>query len=180
MNNKDVTEFENYLDMLELTVDMDKYPIGAVAFVKNENAYYIRSGYTWDKVDIQKGANGQMVMNLYDINKSIVEQLGPMNQRKIKGAIRECQKKIDESVFDDFFLLYGREIGYFTLLRRTKSKHEVDLMNTVVELLQEFSEIYDISFLEEQMVVEIWIKYDDKVTCLYLSGWDRGMVDFYG
>ena len=103
-----------------------------------------------------------------------------MAKRKISGAIKACQESFDKDTYDNLYLLYGKEIGYFTILNRVKDNTEKSLMETAVDLLSEFSEIYDISYLETQKVVEFWIKYQDKITCLYLGGWDEGMVNFNG
>lgn len=167
-------------NIFELGISKEKYTTGQIACTEDNNQYFLFNGNDWEPVDVKKTATGQLALNLYDINKSIVEQLGPMAKRKINGAIKACQESFDKDTDDNLYLLYGKEIGYFTILNRVKDNTEKNLMETAVDLLSEFSEIYDISYLETQKVVEFWIKYQDKITCLYLGGWDEGMVNFNG
>lgn len=167
-------------NIFELGISKEKYTTGQIAYTEDNNQYFLFNGNDWEPVDVKKTATGQLALNLYDINKSIVEQLGPMAKRKINGAIKACQESFDKDTDDNLYLLYGKEIGYFTILNRVKDNTEKNLMETAVDLLSEFSEIYDISYLETQKVVEFWIKYQDKITCLYLGGWDEGMVNFNG
>lgn len=174
-DNKYLT-VKNYFE-LESKKDCDT---GLLAYAEDDKTFYIFTGTSWEKADVTQNAKGQLSINLYDINKSIVEQLGPMKPRKIKGAIKACQDSLDRSPHQEYYLLYGREIGYFTLFKRVPNPEEKTLMENAVELLQEFSEIYDIYYIENQNVVEFWIKYKDNVTCLYLGGWDEGMVEFNG
>lgn len=167
-------------NIFELGVSKEKYTTGQIACIEDNNQYFLFNGNDWEPVDVKKTATGQLALNLYDINKSIVEQLGPMAKRKINGAIKACQESLNKDTNDNLYLLYGKEIGYFTILNRVNDSTEKNLMGTAVDLLSEFSEIYDISYLENQKVVEFWIKYQDKITCLYLGGWDEGMVNFNG
>lgn len=149
---------------------------GEVAFCEDEQQYYIYKDGQWMKVEANMTGDG-LQLNLYDLNKQIMEQLPNFDEEKIKDfkAALEIWKTPKA---DKYYMLYGREIGYFTLFVEDNDEDDNLLSDSVMECLESFEGIkeYDMS----GDAVEIWVKAEEGVTVLYLFGYDAGVVTYHG
>ena len=149
---------------------------GEVAFCEDEQQYYIYKDGQWMKVEAKMTGDG-LQLNLYDLNKQIMEQLPNFDEEKIKDfkAALEIWKTPKA---DKYYMLYGREIGYFTLFVEDNDEDDNLLSDSVMECLESFEGIkeYDMS----GDAVEIWVKAEEGVTVLYLFGYDAGVVTYHG
>lgn len=145
---------------------------GEVAYCEEEKQYFMYND-GWTQIEGKVEGNG-LQLNLYEINKSIMKQLNPLNERKLNGI----KKTLDEwSKNSNKYLLYGKEIGYFTLLEKGKS--EETFGEVVISLLKEQTDkIYSIEKMDETSF-EIWIESNEDATVLYLMDWKEGCV-IYG
>lgn len=149
---------------------------GEVAYCEDEQQYYIFKDGKWLKVEANMTSDG-LQLNLYDLNKQIMEQLPDFNEEQIKDfkAALEIWKS---SRADKYYMLYGKEIGYFTLFVEDSDKDDNLLSDSVVECLDSFEAIKEYDMSGE--AVEIWVKTEDGVTVLYLFGYDAGVVTYHG
>ena len=97
-----------------------------------------------------------------------------------------------ESVFKEwlegktckYFMLYGREINYFTIFKKkTLLDEKTDfetLFKAVKECLTALGPVKSVAInkLEDGSAssIEIWVKYEDVVTCMYLFDYEEGIV----
>ena len=94
-------------------------------------------------------------------------------QNHSDGEVAYCK---DE---DKYYLLYGKEIGYFTLFQENNNeKEDYGLGEGVIECLSSFEAIKEYDINED--AIEIWVKTEDDVTVLYLFGYDAGVVNYHG
>ena len=56
-------------------------------------------------------------VSLYELNRQIIKQQGPLKENDIKSKI-DMLKEFSNT-FEKYSLLYGREINYFTLFVKT-------------------------------------------------------------
>lgn len=138
----------------------------------------------------KKIKRGNMSLNLYDLNKSIIAQMNPLTQEQLDkriSLINEFQHK-EKNVF---YMLYGKEISYFTIFAYNSVTPELKNLGIgVIECLKNVGEIYSIEKIippEEnaESAVEIWVKTKDQedkdlMTCLYLFPYDRAIVSIGG
>ena len=109
-------------------------------------------------------------MGLYDMNKHIISQLPVLTDLENKKyTINSLHAKFN----NEFYMLYGKEISYFTLFRIFDSTY---LGNEVIDCLNNVGDIKAIDFTEAQDAIEIWIQDEDGPTCLYLFPYDSGLV----
>jgi hypothetical protein len=82
----------------------------------------------------------------------------------------------------NYFLLYGKEISYFTLFRKYQFPEytQETLGEVVLDCLRNLGYIYSIDIDLEKEAIEIWVKHDDEPTLLYLLKWDEGVVSYCG
>ena len=74
-----------------------------------------------------------------------------------------------------YYMLYGKEISYFTLFRVIDSDY---FGYEVIECLKNIGAIKAIDFTETKDAIEIWVENEnDEPTCLYLFPYDNGIVE---
>jgi hypothetical protein len=111
-------------------------------------------------------------IGLYDINKQIINQLPVLNNLNDK---KDLFNILHEKFNNTFYMLYGKEISYFTLFKINDVTY---FGNEVIECLKNVGMIKAIDFTEPQDAIEIWVEDEDGPTCLYLFPYDNGVVYF--
>ena len=152
---------------------------GEIAYAVDEDKYYIYQDNTWQETILENApSKSELNMTLYDMNKQIAKQLNPYNQNQIDEAKKEIREWKQDSV--NFYMLYGKEISYFTLFQR-QILAKNDFINAVFECLNDLCEgkIYDIEIKNED-AIEIWIDYEGEPTCMFLFNYDKGVVIYNG
>lgn len=123
----------------------------------------------WNTV---KSENSGINMGLYEMNKQIISQLPKLTEAELFDKdllINTLHAKFN----NEFYMLYGKEISYFTLFRIFDSTY---FGNEVIDCLNNVGDIKAIDFTEAQDAIEIWIQDEDGPTCLYLFPYDSGLV----
>lgn len=137
--------------------------------------------YRWDKekeewieTPVTIDSDGVKI-NLYELNKQIVNQLPAMSEEDIKKALKD----IADTITKRYYLLYFRELNYFTLFEKAASVDE-PINESLFDCLNEISkDVKSIDRIEDSESWEIWIKYQDNITVGYLFDYSNGVV-FYG
>ena len=118
-----------------------------------------------------EGSN--LELGLYDLNKQIISQLPPLTDEELDKKIDVIDDSYIKCV-NDFYMLYGKEISYFTLF---KVNEPIYFAKTVLDCLNEIGEIKAIDPTEDGFAIEIWVQpTDEEPTCLYLFPYDSGLV----
>lgn len=122
-------------------------------------------------------------ISLYELNRSIIKQQGPLEEKDIK--LKMNMLKEFSNTFGKYSLLYGREINYFTLFVKDENWELESLDLGVIECLNNIGTIYSIEYTKEKDAIEIWVeveinpdteKSEKLVTCMYLFPYDAGIV----
>lgn len=134
--------------------------------------YLIWKDNEWKKIEIN---NSGFELGLYDINKQIISQLPKLSENEL------CQEKnltinsLHAKCNNIYYMLYGKEISYFTLFRVIDSDY---FGYEVIECLKNIGTIKVIDFTETKDAIEIWVENENNSpTCLYLFPYDNGIVE---
>ena len=153
-----------------------------VVFVEDKEAYYIKDDANlWRQIEFneQLDVHSNVQMNLYDMNKSIISQLPALTELsdKIK-LINQFAKDIPNR----FYMMYGKEISYFTVFMEDMVNNDETLGEVVVDCLSYVGPVHSIELTAAADAVEIWVKPEgaEDVTCLYLFPYNTGIVTFGG
>jgi hypothetical protein len=118
-------------------------------------------------------------IELYELNRSIIEQQGALGEENIADKCILINN-FATNTNNKFYMLYGREINYFTVfaLARDKDWELETLALGVMECLVNIGNIYSIEVTAEKDAIEIWVKDNaqDLLTCMYLFPYDNGIV----
>ena len=153
---------------------------GEIIYCEKENEYYIFN----DKWEPYKGTSGKIELSVYDLNKQIIEQLGPIPRERMKQDVYSIINDFYNTKKDkNFFMLLGKEISYYTIFHKIfKDAEYINLAEGVMECLENVGKIYSVEITEDQQAVEIWIKESGYIgmTVLYLFPYDEGICTIGG
>lgn len=90
-----------------------------------------------------------------------------------------------------FYMLYGKEISYFTIFAYNSMTPELENLGIgVIECLKNVGKIYSIEKItppqeDAETAIEIWVEAKNSeneniITCLYLFPYDRAIVSIGG
>ena len=116
-------------------------------------------------------------IELYELNRSIIEQQGIIKEEDIARAMNDI-KYLVASTDNKCYMMYGKEIGYFTLFIRDLDWELETIDLAVMECLINVGPVYSIELTADKGAIEIWVKDTEKdvLTCMYLFPYDNGIV----
>ena len=132
-----------------------------------DDKFYVWKDENWHEVKME---NSGFEMGLYDMNKQIIAQLPTITDLAEK---EEVINKLHQNWGNYYYMLYGKEISYFTLFEMGAA-NQFGL--TVIDCLKSIGPIKAIDLTELEDAVEIWVISNDEPTCLYLFPYDSRVV----
>lgn len=176
------------MDLIRLKDKNELYAVneveeGQVVFVEDTEEYFLYQRGAWFPVQAEVTSEG-LQLNLYELNRNIISQLPDFGDTQWEGAQQVVNTWMNEKTCK-YFMLYGREINYFTIFKKNESatqKAEFEtFFGAVRECLESLGPVRSISINELEdgsSSVEIWVKYEDVVTCMYLFEYEEGIVTY--
>lgn len=158
----------------ECDISQIKYtPIdGEVVRDSKSGKYYIWQNDEWNRVTV-KGSDINMTQ--YDLSKSVVSQLPECD---IASKVTLINDYIDNTK-NTYYMIYGKEISYFTILYLNENSilEAEDPGEVVIECLSNIGKIRAIELDEDNNVLEMWVMNNNEPTCVYMYGYDSGLVE---
>ena len=156
---------------------LEKLPVPTseeTVYCEQENATYVYKNECWVKdepVQINSG------INLAEMNRNIISQLPPLDMEKEGEFIEEELINWTNNYSDHYYMLYGKEIGYFTLIHKDEFSCEETIASVALECLQNLGTLYSVGL--EPGAYEFWVKLNDTgaYTYLYLFPFDNGVTE---
>ena len=148
--------------------------MGQVALAKDTNEVYVYMSDGWQVMsDTVKMEGEGLKMSLYELNRSIIEQLPTMTDFTkaidVINAYKACTK-------NQYYMLYGKDLSYFTMFN-VQEQGECDSLGCgVIECLANVGEVRAVDLTEAGDAIEIWVVANGTVSCLYLFPYDTGVV----
>lgn len=175
-----IPSFEN---MEALKADMEKNPDiyveGTTVYLEDikEGVRYINGEWVADET-METKANGDITMSLYEMNRQLINQLPDYNEEAWGGA-EEILKEYLEKHSNSYYMMYGRELNYFTVFHKEDGAEFANLFGAVKACLDSVGGVRSFDF-DGEAAIEIWVKPEvaSTVTCLYLFPYDDGVVTF--
>jgi hypothetical protein len=126
----------------------------------------------WQEIKVNQ--EGSLGITMYELNKQIISQIPRLTAKKVKES-KQLISQYGLSTNNQFYLLYGKEISYFTLFQ---IKEFDDFGKEVIGCLKDIGIIKAIDLTEDKTAIEIWITQNDteESVCLYLFPYDAGIV----
>lgn len=156
------------VDSLKILESLKIHEEGEAAFVVSESKVY---KYIKDKWVEQYIPEGKLNLNIYDMNKMVIKQFPPIEDKTILNEIRKFANKQGK-----YFMLISREIGYYTLF--VKGEGEDKLEVEVLNCLHDLGTIKGLEKIDETEAIEIWIQSSEEEEPFvgYFFNYDKGVV----
>ena len=134
-----------------------------------EGEYMIWKDGHWNTINYE---GSDINLSLYDMNKQIISQLPVLTGLAEK---MEIINNFHSKYNNEFYMLYGKEISYFTLFQ---INDKPDWFFEEVSLcLNNIGVIKAMDLTEDESAIEIWVcDENNEATCLYLFPYDNGLV----
>lgn len=145
------------------------------AYVESEQKIYVYKNDEWVAKD--NTSNELFEMNLYEMNKQIMQQCPACTKEEIEQA-----KKLLDNYFANtegkYFMLLCNDLRYYTLFVRKPKLTTEKFSDVVIECLDNVGSIKSIDLVENEQVVEIWVtvKEIDTTFVMYLFNYDEGVI----
>ena len=151
---------------------------GEMALCSDTNEIYCWDEKTgWSLINVEgKG----LELNLYDLNKNIIEQLNPLTTNEVSmkmGLINEYYQKANNT----YHMLLCRDFNYYTIFNYDSMLTFPDFAGAVCTIITELGDVYSIEIADNDSALEIWIRPEEQESALafYLFPYDAGVV-YYG
>lgn len=120
----------------------------------------------------------QIELNLYDLNKSVINQLEPMTPDEIIDSLSLIGDYYHKSE-NNFHMLLCKDYNYYTIFA-PDDIITIEFTATVYDIIVNLGTIYSIENTEDG-AIEIWIKPEGEEMpyAFYLFPYDAGVV-YYG
>lgn len=120
----------------------------------------------------------QIELNLYDLNKSVINQLEPMTLDEIIDSLSLVKEYYHNSE-NSFHMLLCKDYNYYTIFAPDDNVI-LDFMTVVYDIIVNLGAVYSIENTEDG-AIEIWIKPEGEEMpyAFYLFPYDAGVV-YYG
>jgi hypothetical protein len=100
-----------------------------------------------------------------------MSQLPPLEDM---NAAKEAVNNLYEKTKNEFYMLYGKEISYFTLFRMDKPEW---FFEELTLCLHSVGVIRAVDMTEDESAIEVWVvDSNNEATCMYLFPYDNGLV----
>ena len=176
-----IPSFENMEALKhDMEVNPHCYTEGYTVFLEDikETITYRNGEWVAQEIGETTSTSGEVSMSLYEMNRQLINQLPDYNEEAWDGA-KEILKEYLEKHNHSYYMLYGRELSYFTVFHKEDSAEFVDLFSALKTCLDSIGGVRSFDF-DGETAIEIWVKPDvaSTVTCLYLFPYDDGVVTF--
>ncbi len=129
----------------------------------------------------QEKINGNLQMNIYDINKQVISQMPCL-------TIEELEEKADTLITEyqneqkaSYYMMLCNELRYYTLFHIDEfdgGSQLSFLSNEVLSCLISFTDnIKSIEITDDKTAIEIWITKDEETYVMYLFNYDTGVIE---
>lgn len=143
-------------------------------FIQINEEMEMKANYE-EKIEKQP-LNGNLNMNLYDLNKAAVTQLPNYSEADKKAAKELINTYDDFSIATRYYMLLCRELNYYTVFQRQFTGSE-DFGDVVIECLENLGNIKSIEVTEDKTAIEAWIvNSDNEAHVIYLFNYDQGVI----
>ncbi len=177
-------DFKGEVNSKNVLRQMPNTMIGDIYWVVLDNAAFIVTDKRDGKLTLRRldeTASISTGITIFEMNKKIVseEPLFDWSDTEIVNGIEDDFGNWITGTNNEFYLLYGKDIHYVTLL---KASNEVgNCFKKLRELFKDVGQIISIDFdtIGNEKCVEIWIRTEDSsAELLYLMPYDQGLVEF--
>lgn len=151
--------------------------VGDIFYIENDDKFQIvieKNKHDLSFTDLDMNATISTGITVYDLNKSIVskELLFDWDNQEKKYNLEMGMLQWLSQHDDNFFLLYSKELNYFTLFIKSGTQINID---EVFECIKNAGDFISADYSDDR--VEIWVRTETNPAALmYLLPFENGIV----
>lgn len=173
-----VGKFTTSEQLKNFTKKVNRYAVGELVYVEDEDKMYMFDGYDWKPVEAKTDGTG-LELSLFDMNAQIIKQQGPLDEDGMKNAEGILEDYFNFSIKAQYYMLLNHKKSYYTVFNITDSwdwNYET-FSHAVISCASDLGKIHSVARTEDNQAIEIWVcDEDDTMHCLYLFNYDKGIV----
>ena len=149
-----------------------------IVYCEKENKNYRLVEGNW----LEEEASNPMQLNLYDLNKTLVQQLPPLTPEELQKTKVTLDLYAEENP-SNYYMLLCRELNYYTVFAFDFSNPEFSSLGYAIEACYNgLGIIYSVEYDKENKVIEIWFAPEEGMTpnCAFLFDYTPGVITFGG
>ena len=120
----------------------------------------------------EKKVSGDLNISLYDLNKASIPQLPDYTEVEFSAAVDLINSFVGT---DKFYMLFGREVNYYTVFMREPTMEET-IGEAVVDCLKYFSASHVKSIEMTEGAIEAWVMNGEEATVMYFFPYNEGVI----
>ncbi len=158
---------------------------GEIFWITGENKAYIvadREGKRISLKPLDENTAISLGLTLFELNQIAIskEPLFDFNDEvAVQDLTRKLEKFFTEDCSDTFFLLYGRDLNYLSIIRDENGFNQD--IDAILESIKNVGDLISMDFEIEGPLdskVEIWVRTNkSKAELLYLFPYDDGIIE---
>ncbi len=148
-----------------------------IVYCENEDKQYRLVEGQWLEEEAKN-----MQLNLYDLNRSLVQQLPPLTPEELQKTKDTINSYVEENP-SNYYMLLCRELNYYTVFAFDHSNPEFSTLAYAIEACYGgLGVIYSVEYNKEDRIIEIWFAPEEGQVpnCAFLFDYTPGVITFGG
>lgn len=144
-----------------------------LALCEDTQQVYVGRDGKWEQMD----AKSKLNISLYDINKSTMFQMKPINLKKRLEAVEIIKEFCGGATSDNYFMLLCRDLNYYTIFPvRNNDANSQAVGSAVLSCAEDMGQIVNVERNTDTNSIEIWIKTNDDAYCMFFFDYTKGVI----
>jgi len=149
---------------------------GDIAICEDTRKVYQYVNGEWEPMKM----SGGLEMSLYEMNKQIIAQLPPYDDRDLL-KLRKRINKFTEKLYNSYYMLLCKDFNYYTIFAHNEADagEFKTIGHAVVAIIKEMNaQVYSADNMEDRF--EIWLKPEgeEEIYDFLFFPYDEGVVEF--
>ena len=122
-------------------------------------------------------AKSEVKVNLYEINKTAMVQMKPLNLKQRLEAVNVINEFCSGATSDNYYMLLCKDLNYYTIFTvKNNNIGSTPIASTVLKCAEDMGQIVSVEKNNDMNSVEIWVKDKNDAYCMIFFDYTAGVV----
>ena len=144
-----------------------------LAVCEDTQQAYVGKNGKWEPMD----AKSEIKVNLYEINKTAMAQMKPLNFKQRLEAVNVIDEFCGGATSDNYYMLLCKDLNYYTIFTvRNNNIGSTPIASTVLKCAENMGQIVSVEKNNDMNSIEIWVKDKNDAYCMIFFDYTAGVV----
>lgn len=144
-----------------------------LAVCEDTRQAYVGKNGKWEPMD----AKSEVKVNLYEINKTAMAQMKPLNLKQRLEAVQIINEFCGGATSDNYYMLLCKDLNYYTIFTvRNNNIGSTPIASTVLKCAEDMGQIVSVEKNNDMNSIEIWVKDKNDAYCMIFFDYTAGVV----